>query len=60
MVTTFKLQNGDEIQSIGFGPGGMGYNPKMKKQRTGLSLLFIRVINKLYFRKRVAEDMSIA
>lgn len=51
MVTTFKLQNGDEIQSIGFGPGGMGYNPKMKKQRTGLSLLFIRVINKLYFRK---------
>lgn len=32
MVTTFKLQNGDEIQSIGFGPGGMGYNPKMKNK----------------------------
>ena len=39
-----------KIHSIGFGPGGMGYSPKMKKKRTGLSLFIYRVINKLYLR----------
>ena len=32
-ITTFKLQNGDEMQAIGFGPGIMGYSAKMAKKR---------------------------
>lgn len=55
MAIIFKLQNGDEIQAIGFGPGGMGYSPKMKKRRTGLSLFFFKVINKLYLRKKMSR-----
>lgn len=36
------------IPQIGFGPGGMGYSPKMKRQRTGVSLFIYKVLNKLY------------
>ena len=33
-----ELLRGGAIPQIGFGPGGMGYSPNMKKKRTGLSL----------------------
>ena len=36
--------------SIGFGPGIMGYSPKMQKQRNGLSLFIFKVMNKLFYR----------
>ncbi len=36
--------------SIGFGPGGLGYSPKMQKQRKGLSLFVFKVMNKLFYR----------
>lgn len=35
------------IPLIGFGPGGAGYSPKMRKQNKGLSKLFHRVTNKV-------------
>lgn len=43
------LRNGS-VPQIGFGPGGMGYSPKMKKNRKGISLLMYRIINKLILR----------
>lgn len=43
-----EMLRGGTIPQIGFGPGGMGYSPKMKKRRTGLSLLIYKVKNKLY------------
>lgn len=42
------LHNG-AIPQIGFGPGGLGYTPKMKKQRRGISLFIYKVLNKLYY-----------
>lgn len=42
------LQNG-AIPQIGFGPGGLGYTPKMKKQRSGFSLFTYKVLNKLFY-----------
>ena len=43
-----EMLRGGAIPQIGFGPGGMGYSPKMKKRRTGLSLFIYKVENKLY------------
>ena len=42
------MLRGGTIPQIGFGPGGMGYSPKMKRQRKGLSLFIYKVQNKLY------------
>lgn len=36
--------------SIGFGPGIMGYSPKIQKQRKGLSLFIFKVMSKLFYR----------
>lgn len=36
--------------SIGFGPGGLGYTPKMQKRRNGLALFVSKVFNKLIYR----------
>lgn len=38
------------IPQIGFGPGSLGYSPKMKKQRKGVELFIFKVINKLLIR----------
>ena len=43
-----EMLRGGTIPQIGFGPGGMGYSPKMKRQRKGLSLFIYKVQNKLY------------
>lgn len=42
------MLRGGAIPQIGFGPGGMGYSPKMKKRRIGLLLLIYKLKNKLY------------
>lgn len=36
--------------SIGIGPGGLGYSPKMQKRRSGLGLFVFKVMNKLFYR----------
>jgi len=49
-LRTFRLADGTEIPTIGFGPGIMGYSAKMKHSFTGLRLFTFKVINKLYWR----------
>lgn len=49
------LQEG-AIPQIGFGPGGLGYTPKMKKQRRGLSLFIYRVVNRLFRLPRLKRN----
>lgn len=44
------------IPQIGFGPGGMGYSPKMKKKRTGISSYAYRVVNKFYLRPKMKSQ----
>lgn len=51
-----KLQNGDSIPTLGFGPGGMGYSPRMKKSRTGIALFIQKVMNRLYFGPKMRRD----
>lgn len=51
-----ELLRGGAIPQIGFGPGGMGYSPNMKKKRTGLSLFIYKVENKLYFNKKMRNS----
>lgn len=50
-----EMLRGGVIPQIGFGPGGMGYSPKMKKKRTGLSLFIFKVENKLYRRRKMRK-----
>lgn len=49
-IITFKLQNGDEMQAIGFGPGIMGYSAKIAKKRSRLGGFVFKVMNKLFYR----------
>lgn len=49
-IITFKLQNGDTMQAIGFGPGIMGYTAKMKKKRNCIGRFYFKVMNKLFYR----------
>ena len=51
------LKNG-KIPQIGFGPGGMGYSPKMKQKKEGIFLFLDKVQNKLY-RRRLAQNKYI-
>lgn len=44
------------IPQIGFGPGGMGYTPRMKKTRKGISLFCYKVWNKVYLRPQMKRD----
>ena len=48
-----ELLRDGAIPQIGFGPGTMGYSPKMKKQRRGFELFVYKVINKLFIRPRM-------
>lgn len=41
-----------EIPQIGFGPGGCGYSPKMKKMRKGLSRRIYNIISRFYIRPK--------
>lgn len=50
------MLRGGAIPQIGFGPGGMGYSPKMKKKRKGLSLLIFEVENKLYRNRNLCNS----
>ena len=43
------------IPQIGFGPGSLGYSPKMKKQRKGVELFIFKVINKLLIRPQKSK-----
>lgn len=36
--------------SIGFGPGGLGYSPKMQKQKKGILSFLFKVLNKFFYR----------
>lgn len=49
------LRNG-AIPQIGFGPGGMGYSPKMVKQRKGIALFIYKVMNKLFYRPQLKRN----
>lgn len=49
------LKNG-KIPQIGFGPGIVGYTPKMKKKKTGVALFFDKVYNKFYHRPKLNRD----
>lgn len=51
-----EMLRGGTIPQIGFGPGGMGYSPKMKKRRTGLSLFIYKVKNKLYRNRNIRNS----
>jgi diketogulonate reductase-like aldo/keto reductase len=44
-----------KIPQIGFGPGGVGYSPKMKKKKEGFLLFLDKVLNKLY-RRPLAQN----
>ena len=48
-----ELLRDGAIPQIGFGPGIMGYSPRMKKQRRGVELFVYKVINKLFIRPRM-------
>lgn len=48
------LKNG-KIPQIGFGPGGVGYSPKMEKKKEGFLLFLDKVQNKLY-RRPLAQN----
>ena len=41
---------------IGFGPGGVGYTPKMKKRRQGIGLFCFKVYNKLYLKPQQEHE----
>lgn len=49
-VPNIKLNSGIEIPSIGFGPGGIGYSPKMPRQRSGISGFCFKAYNKFIYR----------
>lgn len=49
MSNETKIGN-KSFPSIGFGPGGLGYSPKMQKQKKGLSLFVFKVLNKFIYR----------
>ena len=44
------------IPQIGFGPGGMGYSPRMKMARKGISLFLFKIWNKVYLRPKLRSD----
>ena len=52
MLLNEMLREG-QIPQIGFGPGGMGYSPRMKKTRKGISLFLYKVWNKVYLRPKM-------
>lgn len=57
-----EMLRGNTIPQIGFGPGGMGYSPKMKKRKTAISLFILKMENKLfrnrYMRKSYIDSIS--
>lgn len=55
MLLDEMLRNG-KIPQIGFGPGGMGYSPRIKKTRKGLSLFLYKVWNKVYLCSKMSRD----
>ena len=46
------ILNNGKIPQIGFGPGGCGYSPKMKKKRKGLARRLYNIINRFYIRPK--------
>lgn len=52
MLLNEMLREG-QIPQIGFGPGGMGYSPRMKKTRKGIPLFLFKVWNKVYLRPKM-------
>ena len=49
------LEDG-KIPQIGFGPGGVGYTPKMKKKKKGVALFLDKAYNKFYYRPKLNRD----
>lgn len=44
------------VPPIGIGPGGLGYTPKMKKQKAGLTLFCDKAYNKFYRLPKMRKD----
>lgn len=55
----FHLENGDEIPTIGIGPGIMGYSARYQKSKKGIILFFDKVYNKL-IRRPILEQKYIS
>ncbi len=55
MTVSEFLHSGD-IPQIGFGPGAMGYSPKMKVPRRGFSRKVYNLTYKLYLQRKERED----
>lgn len=44
------------VPQIGFGPGGVGYSPKMKKEKKGVALFWDKAYNKFYRRPKLNRN----
>lgn len=49
------LEDG-KIPQIGFGPGSVGYSPKMGKKKNGMALFLDKAYNKFYRRPKLNRD----
>ena len=57
MMRQQDIHIGDKsFPPIGFGPGGVGYTPKIKKQHKGIELFCFKVYNKLYLKPQQEHE----
>ncbi len=49
-MTTEELFDNQSIPRIGFGPGGVGYTPKMQKQHTGIAKYYYGILRRINYR----------